>query len=253
MSHRLFCPTDPASLDRLHAGHAIIAPEIVAGREEEELAVVDILAEAGLGPEAAGEVLDAVEEHARHRAFHLAAQAVAWVGEALTKHSTHSASVAAALGINNLDGQPAAMAVIGARLGATKQAIGNAVAKLSRSFAAAPPPRARRIKRPSLPGRWLSVAEIRTEFDVSAEWVKIVGVPSVEGAYHHQKFYDADKVAAAVAARQIAEAAPRAALAAKDIEYRRRAAAAERAQNTEERSGIPPGTPIDDTPSVTPL
>lgn len=230
-------------LDRLHAGHTSLAAEVIRGHEEDGESWEELLVEAGLPEVALGEVRDVVDREADRRAWHRACEVLQFIGTKLTCASTHSAAVAAALGIMNLDGAQVSFAEVGARLGASKQAVSNRVAMLRELFGTKQPAARHAIERPDPPGRWMTAPEIRTEFGLACSGLRSLGARSVMLLKSNRVFFDADDVAAKLRERAIGEAAKRAAVDREELEYRRRARDAERAPLTTKPSSEAPPPP----------
>jgi hypothetical protein len=145
-------------------------------------------------------------------AFHRTAQVLAQIGRVLTDHSSHSAAVAVALGLHEVDGGN--MAQIGERLGMSKQAVAKHVTGLRTLFGASLPYRNRTkpLIRPDASGRWLTRAELRREFHIDTERADRMGCRTLtpEGNLQRQKFWSAEHLHELLDAQAVAEAIERA-------------------------------------------
>jgi hypothetical protein len=145
-------------------------------------------------------------------AFHRTAQVLAELGRVLTDHSSHSAAVAFALGLHEVEG--GSLSQIGLRLGMSKQAVGNKVRGLRAIFGASLPyrDRSKPLLRPSTPGRWITRAELYREFHMEAAKADRMGCRSEtpKGNDQLQKFWDADHMHELLDAQAIREAIARA-------------------------------------------
>lgn len=135
------------------------------------------------------EFSEEIEAEIDRRAWHRTAQVLAEVGKCLTHHSAHSAAVAFALGLN--DPAEGGMAQIGARLGVSKQAVAKYVVGLRGLFSCSLPARGKHaIRRPDLPGRWITRPELKTEFHLDGATADKLGVRSV--TVQDLRFWDAE-------------------------------------------------------------
>lgn len=235
--------TPDGQLDRLHRGHGALAPEVVAGHEDDGQSWTDALIEAGLNQNALGEVAEALNLEATRRAWRMTLDAIAHLGRALASHDSHSASVAHALGIAlDSEGSPLALADLGARFGRSKQSIGNAITRLKQSFhLARAEVRRAPILRPTAPGDWLTPAEVRVRFKINADRCTDLGLCPMR--HGNRKFFEAGQVEAALAAKEIHEAAKRAEIDREELQFRRRRRDAERAPLTTRPSSEAPPPP----------
>jgi len=173
-------------------------------------AVANHLADPALNPADAAEFAEqfaefseGIEAEIDRRAWHRTAQVLAEIGKCLTHYSSHSAAVAHALALH--DPQDGTLALIGARLGISKQGVHKTVTGLRALFACSLPEKRKHImRRPTEPGRWVTRPELRTEFRHEAATADALGVRSVliDGV----KFWDATHFAEVLAQREIAAA-----------------------------------------------
>jgi hypothetical protein len=127
------------------------------------------------------------------RAFHRCAEVLLEVGRALCGFSTHSAAVAHALGLNAQD-ESGSLAAIGARLGVSKQAVAKRIVVLRENFSTAlySPSHQPKLRRPTIPGRWLSRPELRREFLMEAQTAMNMGCRTTREEKGNHIFWDGD-------------------------------------------------------------
>jgi hypothetical protein len=127
------------------------------------------------------------------RAFHRTAEVLLEVGRALCGFSTHSAAVAHALGLNAQD-ESGSLAAIGARLGVSKQAVAKRIVALRENFSTElyGPARQPKLRRPTIPGRWLTRPELRREFLMEAQTATNLGCRTAREEKGNHLFWDGD-------------------------------------------------------------
>jgi hypothetical protein len=146
---------------------------------------------------------EVLEREAADRALNLAAGFLRSLRERLKTESAAGAAVARVLG------DPTAGAELGAALGCTKQAVLAVVARLKPIFAdVAPGPKRARLRRPDLPGAWMTGAEIRVAVGVSVDRLRRLGLHPLRCGSRH--FWNEDDVRRRLEELEIAEAAKRA-------------------------------------------
>ena len=147
----------------------------------------DRLAEGGFTAADLEGLEEVLEAEARARAISMAADFLRSLRERLRTESAAGAAVARVLG------DPTAGAELGAALGCTKQAVLAVVARLKPIFAdVAPGPKRARLRRPDLPGAWMTCAEIRVAVGVSVDRLRRLGLHPLRCGSRH--FWNEDDV-----------------------------------------------------------
>jgi hypothetical protein len=163
----------------------------------------DQLSDAGFSAHDLEGIEELLEREAADRALNLAADFLRELRERLKTESAAGAAVARVLG------DPTAGAELGAALGCTKQAVLAVVARLKPIFAdVAPGPKRARLRRPDLPGAWMTCAEIRVAVGVSVDRLRRLGLHPLRCGSRH--FWNEAEVRRRLEELEVAEAAKRA-------------------------------------------
>jgi len=163
--------------------HAIWAAELeaaAAAAHDPGPTFADRLAEAGFAPADLEGLEEVLEAEAQARAVTLAADFLRELRERLKTESAAGAAVSRVLG------DPTAGADLAEKLGVSKQAVLAVVARLKPIFAdIAPGPKRTLVRRPNLPGSWMTCAEIRVAVGISVDRLKRLGLRPLRGGSRH--------------------------------------------------------------------
>lgn len=185
--------------------HAVWAAEheAAAAAHDPGPTLEDRLREAGFGVDDVSAVESLLEAEARARAISMAADFLRELRERLKTESAAGAALAKVLGDETTG------ADLAARLGCSKQAVGGVATRLKAVFAdVAPGPKRARLRRPDLPGAWMTCAEIRVAVGVSVDRLRRLGLRPLRCGSRH--FWNEADVRRRLEELEIAEAAKRA-------------------------------------------
>ncbi len=146
---------------------------------------------------------EVLEREAADRALNLAADFLRELRERLKTESAAGAALAKVLGDETTG------ADLAAALGVSKQAVGGVATRLKAVFAdVAPGAKRARLRRPDLPGAWMTCAEIRVAVGVSVDRLRRLGLHPLRCGSRH--FWNEADVRRRLEELEIAEAAKRA-------------------------------------------
>lgn len=158
-----------------------------AAVHDREPSLEEQLAGAGFAPSDVEGIEEVLEREAADRALHLAAAFLRELRERLKTESAAGAALAKVLGDETTG------ADLAARLGCSKQAVGGVATRLRAVFAdVAPGPKRARLRRPDLPGAWMTGAEIRVAVGVSVDRLRRLGLHPLRCGSRH--FWNEDDV-----------------------------------------------------------
>jgi len=151
-----------------------------AGAHDQGPSFRDRLAEAGFAPSDVEGIEEVLEAEARARAIGMAAGFVRELRERLKTESAAGAALAKVLG------DETAGADLAATLGVSKQAVGGVATRLKAVFSdVAPGAKRARLRRPDLPGAWMTCAEIRVAVGVSVDRLRRLGLHPLRCGSRH--------------------------------------------------------------------
>ena len=164
--------------------HAIWAAEIetaaAAAHADRSPSFADRLADAGCTPTDVEGIEEVLEAEAQARSVGMAADFLRELRERLKTESAAGAALAKVLG------DETAGADLAEKLGVSKQAVLAVVARLKPIFAdIAPGPKRTLVRRPNLPGSWMTCAEIRVAVGISVDRLKRLGLHPLRGGSRH--------------------------------------------------------------------
>lgn len=163
----------------------------------------DQLSDAGFSAHDLEGIEELLEREAADRALNLAADFLRELRERLKTESAAGAALAKVLGDETTG------ADLAARLGCSKQAVGGVATRLKAVFAdVAPGPKRARLRRPDLPGAWMTCAEIRVAVGVSVDRLRRLGLRPLRCGSRH--FWNEAEVRRRLEELELAEAAKRA-------------------------------------------
>lgn len=170
--------------------HAVWAAEHAAAEaavHDREPSLEERLAEAGFASHDLEGIEEQLEAEARARAISMAADFLRELRERLKTESAAGAALAKVLG------DETAGADLAAALGVSKQAVGGVATRLKAVFAdVAPGAKRARLRRPDLPGAWMTSAEIRVAVGVSVDRLRRLGLHPLRCGSRH--FWNEDDV-----------------------------------------------------------
>jgi len=151
-----------------------------AGAHDPGPTLEDRLREAGFGVDDVSAVEEVLEAEAEERAVERACTFLRELRERLKTESAAGAALAKVLGDETTG------ADLAAALGVSKQAVGGVATRLKAVFAdVAPGAKRARLRRPDLPGGWMTCAEIRVAVGVSVDRLRRLGLHPLRCGSRH--------------------------------------------------------------------